>query len=122
MLAKETPDFKQLEVVRDNIQERLRPVLSRTERPTEAASSFKANHPHSEIRPEDLRVFKHWVARLQEAETPQRGKVDLMSFRRTLLVVRPLADSDDGAWLCGVETRGKGTSSARRADTPTFSA
>lgn len=80
MRAKETPDFKQLEILRDDIQNRLRAVLSRTERPTEAASTFKANHPPSEIQPEDLRVFKHWVARLQEAETPQRGKVDLMTF------------------------------------------
>jgi hypothetical protein len=80
MLAKETPDFMQLEALRDNIQKRLRTVLSRTERPGDAGSSFKANHPPSEVRPEDLRIFKHWVARLQEAETPQRGKLDLMSF------------------------------------------
>src|SRR5207302_11167746 len=65
MLAKETPDFEQLGMLVDDIQKRLRSVLSRTERPSDAGSSFKANHPPSEIRPEDLRVFKHWVARLQ---------------------------------------------------------
>ena len=82
MLAKETPDFEQLRMLRDNIQDRLRPVLSRTERPNDMVlpSNEKSAHPYSEILPEDLRVFKHWVRRLQEAENPRRGKVDLMSF------------------------------------------
>jgi len=81
MLSK-APDFERLRVLRDNIQKRLRPVLSRTERPTETLvpSNAHSTHPHSELRPEDLRIFKHWVARLQGAGTRQRGKVDLMSF------------------------------------------
>ena len=80
MLAKETPDFDELGNLRDKIQARLYSVMSRTERPSDTRSSFEANHPPSEIKPEDLRVFKHWVARLQEADTPRRGNVDLMSF------------------------------------------
>ena len=82
MLSKETPDFGPLCVLRDDIQNRLRPVLSRTERPNETAipSSVNPAHPPSEICPDDLRIFKHWVARLKKAGTGQRNKVDLMSF------------------------------------------
>jgi len=80
MLGKETPDFEQLAVLQKNIQKRLRSVLSRTERLSEDGLSFKDDHPFSKIEPEDLRVFKHWVGRLQEPEAPRRGKVDLMSF------------------------------------------
>ncbi|MBE0541988.1 MAG: hypothetical protein IH623_11420, partial [Verrucomicrobia bacterium] len=81
MLAKE-PDMGRLSVLRDDIQMRLRPVMSRTERPDEPAAPTRATsaHPHSEIRPEDLRIFKHWVARLQTAGRRHRGKVNLMSF------------------------------------------
>jgi hypothetical protein len=82
MLAKETPQFELLRALRDDIQERLRPVLSRTERPNDADMPLNANsvHPHSEIRPEDLRLFKHWVARLRNGKVTRRGKVDPMSF------------------------------------------
>ena len=80
MLAKETPDFEQLGKLRDEIQKQLRPVMSRTERPNDATEILHANHPPSEIRPEDLRVFKHWVTRLRDAGRPQRNKLDLMSF------------------------------------------
>lgn len=83
-MQSKAPDFERLSALRDQIQERLRPVMSRTERPDEAAAPPEANsaHPHSDIRPEDLRVFKHWVARLQEGQARQRGrgKVDLLSF------------------------------------------
>jgi hypothetical protein len=81
MLSKE-PDWARLGVLRDDIQTRLRPILSRTERPdkSEAPAHAIAAHPHSEIRPEDLRIFKHWVARLQATGMRQRGKFDLMSF------------------------------------------
>jgi hypothetical protein len=117
MLAKETPDFDQLKVLRDSIQERLRSVLSRTERPSDTGSSFKANHPPSEIRPEDLRVFKHWVARLQEAETPQRRKFDLMSFSVPywLSVPLPIQMMGQGyvAWRRAEKHR-------RRRDEPSF--
>ncbi len=46
------------------------------------SSSVDTMHPRSEILPEDLRVYKHWVARLQEAAKRQggRGKVDLVSY------------------------------------------
>lgn len=117
MLAKETPDFEQLEVLRDKIQSRLRPVLSRTERPSDTGSSFQANHPPSEIRPEDLRVFKHWVARLQGADTPLRGKVDLMSFAVPYWLSVPLPVQMMGpgyvAWRRAEKKR-------RRRDEPTF--
>lgn len=79
MLSRETPDFEQLAALRDDIEKRLRPILSRTERPNETTAPSDGNHPFSNLLPEDLRVFKHWVARLQQAEQ-QRGKVDLMSF------------------------------------------
>jgi hypothetical protein len=80
MLAKETPDFEQLRKLRDDIQDRLRPVLSRTERPKDTTLRSQENHPSSEIRSEDLRVFKHWVARLHAAKNSRRGKFDLMAF------------------------------------------
>lgn len=80
MLAKETPDLKVLRQLRDEIQRRLRRVMSRTERPSEMGQSVDANHPASEIRPEDLRVFRHWVARLQDGQKAERGKIDLVSF------------------------------------------
>ena len=75
-------DSDRLRVLRDDLQKRLHPVLSRTERPgvTLAPTPASSAHPHSEVRPEDLRTFKHWVARLQAALPRQRGKVDLMSF------------------------------------------
>ena len=117
MRAKETPDFKQLEVLRDDIQMRLHSVLSRTERPTEAASTLKLNHPASQIRPEDLRVFKHWVARLQEAKTQQRSKVDLMTFAVPYWMSVPLPIQMMGsgyvAWRRAEKER-------RRRDEPTL--
>jgi hypothetical protein len=82
MLAKGTPDFGQLGKLRRDIQERLQPVLSRTERPNYIGSPLGASfgHPASEIRPEDLDVFKNWVGRLREAKPGKRGTDDLMSF------------------------------------------
>ena len=76
------PDRDRLRVLRHDIESHLRPVLSRTERPDIALGTARESvtHPHSEIRPEDLRTFKHWVARLQSAPPRQRGKVDLLSF------------------------------------------
>lgn len=117
MLAKQTPDFEQLAILRDKIQERLRSVMSRTERPNDAEPSFKENHPPSEIRPEDLRVFKHWVGRLQEAETPRRGKIDLMSFAVPYWLSVPLPIQTMGpgyvAWRRAEKKR-------RRREEPTF--
>jgi hypothetical protein len=92
MLANETPDFEQLRILRDDIQDRLRPVLSRTERPNDKVLSFDEQpaHPYSEILPDDLRVFKHWVGRLQEAENPRRRKIDLMNFSVPYWISIPL--------------------------------
>jgi len=117
MRAKETPDFKQLEILRDDIQKRLHTVLSRTERPTEAPSTPKENHPPSKIRAEDLRVFKHWVGRLQDAEMPQRNKVDLMTFAVPYWMSVPLPIQMMGsgyvAWRRAEKER-------RRRDEPTL--
>jgi hypothetical protein len=80
MLAKQIPDFKVLGELRDEIQQRLRKVMSRTERPSDGGPLSMANHPESEIRQEDLRVFRNWVTRLQNGQKTERGKVDLVSF------------------------------------------
>jgi len=82
MLARETPDFERLAKLRDEIEGRLRPVLSRTERPGVMASPSNENfvHPPSAIHPEDLRVFKNWVGRLKEGKSPRRGRIDLTTF------------------------------------------
>jgi hypothetical protein len=82
MLARETPDFGALAKLRNEIEQRLAPVLSRTERPGTTASTSGQNfvHPHSEIAWEDLRVFKHWVARLQDGKKRGRGSLDLKTF------------------------------------------
>jgi hypothetical protein len=82
MLARETPDFGALAKLRDEIERRLAPVLSRTERPGTTVSTSGQNfvHPHSDIASEDLRVFKHWVGRLQEGKKRTRAGVDLKTF------------------------------------------
>jgi hypothetical protein len=117
MLAKETPDFQELEILRTDIQRRLRSVLSRTERLTDDGLSSAANHPLAEIKPEDLRVFKHWVARLKAAETPRKGRVDLMSFAVPywLSVPLPIQLMGQGyvAWRRAEKER-------RRREEPTF--
>jgi hypothetical protein len=82
MLARETPDFDVLTKLQHEIESRLRTVLSRTERPgaMAAPSNGVFLHPHSEILPEDLRVFKHWVARLKDGKNPRPGRTDLKTF------------------------------------------
>jgi len=106
MLAKETPDFKALGELRDEIQRRLRRVMSRTERPNNAGLSFEANHPSSEIRQEDLRIFRNWVARLQNGQKTERGKVDLVSFAVPYWLSVPLP----------IQMLGSGYVAWRRAD------
>jgi len=107
MLAKETPDSAELRKLRDDIQARLRPVLSRTERqPSDLTLPFNENHPVSEIRSEDLRVFKHWVARLQAGENQRRGKFELMAFAVPYWQSVPLP----------IQTMGTGYVAWRRAD------
>jgi hypothetical protein len=117
MLAKETPDFKNLEILRNDIQDRLRSVMSRTERLTDDGSTSEANHPASEVRPEDIRVFKHWVARLQGAKTSSRGTLDLLSFAVPywLSVPLPIQMMGSGyvAWRRAEKNR-------RRRDEPIF--
>ena len=117
MLAKEQPDFKRLGDLRDEIQRRLRRVMSRTERPNDTNPSFDANHPASKIQPEDLRVFRNWVARLQDGQKNEPGKVDLVSFAVPywLSVPLPIQMLGSGyvAWRRAEKRR-------RRRDEPTF--
>ena len=81
ILSKE-PASGRLAALKLEIESRLRPVMSRTERAdlVSASPSFPTNHPASEILPDDLRVFKHFVARLRGASKRGRRKFDLMSF------------------------------------------
>ena len=109
MLAKETPNFKVLGDLQGDIQRRLRRVMSRTERPNNPEQSLEEkleNHPRSEILPEDLRVFRNWVTRLQDGQKDQRGKVDLVSFAVPFWLSVPLP----------VQMLGKGYVAWRRAD------
>lgn len=109
MLAKDTPDFKVLGDLRDDIQRRLRRVMSRTERPNIGGPSpddHRRSHPRSEILPEDLRVFRNWVTRLQKGQTKERGKVDLVSFAVPFWLSVPLP----------IQMLGKGYVAWRRAD------
>jgi hypothetical protein len=106
MLAKETPDLKVLGKLRDEIQRRLRRVMSRTERPNNMGPSFDGNHPASEIRPEDLRIFRNWVSRLQNGQKTDRGKVDLVSFAVPYWLSIPLP----------IQMLGSGYVAWRRAD------
>ncbi len=109
MLAKETPDFQVLGDLRDEIQRRLQRVMSRTERPNNAGASLEENlenHPRSEILPEDLRIFRNWVTRLQDGQKNERGKVDLVSFAVPFWLSVPLP----------IQMLGKGYVAWRRAD------
>ena len=109
MLAKESPDLKVLGELQGDIQRRLRRVMSRTERPDNAGPSLEENlenHPRSEILPEDLRVFRNWVTRLQDGQKNERGKVDLVSFAVPFWLSVPLP----------VQMLGKGYVAWRRAD------
>lgn len=76
-------DRELLPRLRDEIQNRLRPVMSRTERVDNYSDGPKPpNEPHrrSEILPDDLKVFKHFVARLRGASQKRRRKLNLTSF------------------------------------------
>jgi hypothetical protein len=81
ILSKE-PDFARLAQLKAEIEKRLGPVMSRTERADlmDADSHIPKNRQHSVILPEDLRLFKHFVARLRGASKRGRRKFDLMSF------------------------------------------
>ncbi len=71
------PSFEELGDLQKQLQNLLRPVLSRSERPdrTSAAQS----RPRSIIGSEDVRVFKHWVNRLRAADK-RLGTVDPVTF------------------------------------------
>ena len=101
MLARETPDFHALAKLRDEIERRLAPVLSRTERPGATASTLGQNfvHPHSDITSEDLRVFKHWVGRLKEGKKRTRGASTWKDLCRSVLALHPAPDPNDGVGL-----------------------
>lgn len=105
MLAKETPDFKKLEGLRNELQKRLGRVMSRTERPNNGAQPAKRPHPESEIQPEDLRVYKNWVSRLREGLI-EKGRVDLVNFAVPYWLSIPLP----------VQMLGSGYAAWRRAE------
>jgi len=77
------PDFKRLEQLREEIQEMLRPVMSRTERhrPDVAHRESKPPRLSADLATEDLQLFKHWVARLKDgANRKGRRHANLTSF------------------------------------------
>lgn len=121
-MVSQLPDLDRLSAARRRVEECLRPVMSRTERPEETTAHQGAvsAHPHSDVRPEDLRVFKHWVARLQEGQARQwgRGKVDLLTFAVPYWLSIPLPIQMMGrgyvAWKHAEHRR-------RRRDEPTLS-
>jgi hypothetical protein len=76
-------DRELLPRLRNEIQNRLRPVMSRTERVDKYSDGSKPPqepHRHSEILPDDLKVFKHFVTRLRAVTRKHRRKLDLTSF------------------------------------------
>jgi hypothetical protein len=117
MLAKQTPDLKLLGGLRDEIQRRLRRVMSRTERPVNVGTSVEANHPPSEIRQEDLRVFRHWVARLRDGQKKERSKVDLVTFAVPYWLSVPLPVQMLGGGYLAWRRADKGH---KRRDEPVF--
>ncbi|HWD93544.1 MAG TPA: helicase [Verrucomicrobiae bacterium] len=57
-----------LEALKQNLERRLRPVMSRTERPHAAAgTSLERPDLVEKVSAEDLRVFTHWVERLRNS-------------------------------------------------------
>lgn len=119
MGAKETPDFELLAKTRNDIQSRLRPALSRTERPNtvQLPSNINSLHPHSEIRTEDLRIFKHWVGRLEDGDIGRRGKLDLLSFAVPYWLSVPLPIQMLGSGYVAWKRAEKGR---RRREEPTL--
>jgi hypothetical protein len=108
MLARETPDLQKLGNLRDELHQRLRRVMTRTERPDNNSQSSKDHHPHpeAEIKPEDLRVYRNWVARLQDGQRHEKGKVDLLNFAVPYWLSVPLP----------IQMLGSGYAAWRRAD------
>ena len=101
-------DWKLISLFRDRIEKGLRPVMSRTERRDLAGDLPSHDHgqPKSSLLRADLRVFKHWVARLRASGDPNlQAKVDLMSFAVPLWTSVPLP----------VQMLGKGYLAWRRA-------
>lgn len=78
-----SPDLVRLQQLRDDIQDLLRPVMSRTERHRADQAHKEKQLPtlNAELTSEDIQLFKHWVARLKEG--PKRKgqrQSDLSSF------------------------------------------
>lgn len=76
----EAPDLARLGALRYEIQKLLAPILSRTERTHFEEGKRPAIHPKSEVRSEDIQLFKHWVERLRERTSQKPGRVDMTSF------------------------------------------
>jgi hypothetical protein len=117
MLASETPVFKALGDLRDDIQQRLRKVMSRTERPSNASPSPEVKNPKAEVSPDDLRIFKHWVTRLQNGQKADPGNVDLLTFAVPYWLSIPLPIQMLGSGYVAWRRADKGR---KRRDEPVF--
>ncbi len=75
-----SPDLPRLTSLKVEIERRLIPVMSRTERNDLNHSSARTDHPSSDIRSEDIRVFKSFVERLKNSRQGKRRHIDLTSY------------------------------------------
>ncbi len=77
-------NFDHLGTLQKSLESRLRPVMSRTERPHAAFENASFERPDlaAKVIGEDLRVFKHWVERLRRSELSrnQSRRLNLTSF------------------------------------------
>lgn len=105
----ESVDFEQLHKFRDTIQRRLKLVMSRTERPESKDSTNRSCRLQAEIFADDLKVFKHWVNRLNGKQSSNRRGHDLTSYAVPYWLSIPLP----------VQTMGRGYVAWRQAQKKT---
>jgi hypothetical protein len=101
----ESADFQKLHTLRDMIQRRLKLVMSRTERPGSKESANRSCRLQAEILAEDLKVFKHWVNRLNGKPSSNSRGHDLISYAVPYWLSIPLP----------VQTMGRGYVAWRQA-------
>ena len=77
-------DFGRLDTLRKSLERRLRPVMSRTERPHAAPDKEAFERPDlvEKVQAGDLRVFTHWVERLRRSDISEKQlkRLNLTSF------------------------------------------
>ena len=105
----ESVDLEQLHALRDTIQRRLKPVMSRTERPESKESKNRSCRLQAEILADDLKVFKHWVNRLNGKRGSNRHGHELISYAVPYWLSIPLP----------VQTMGRGYVAWRQAQKKT---